>query len=71
MRTKYSGFTVTRYNWECHGFFLFPEADFRVQVEVLFFIFYSLLHPIARASVKDERRNRHDKTGTISNVLCT
>ena len=32
---------------------------------------YSLLHPIARASVKDERRNRHDKIGTISKVLCT
>ena len=31
---------------------------------------YSLLHPIARASVKDERRNRHDKTGTISKILC-
>ena len=32
---------------------------------------HSLLHPIARASVKDERRNRHDKTGTISEILCT
>ena len=32
---------------------------------------YSLLHPIARASVKDERRNRHDKIGTISKILCT
>ena len=31
---------------------------------------YSLLHPIARASVKDERRNRHDKTGAISEILC-
>ena len=32
---------------------------------------YSLLHPIAGASVKDERRNRHDKTGTISEIQCT
>ena len=32
---------------------------------------YSLLHPIARASVNDEKRNRHGKTGTISEILCT
>ena len=32
---------------------------------------YSLLHPIARASVKDGKRNRHLKTGTKSEILCT